>query len=124
MSSKITRSLACDLKQDELLTKGDELSTICQEINELEYKKSAQAKRLKEEIDVLEEKRYKLAGIVKSRQEYRDVECQEKFDYVRREVVTIRLDTGEIVASRAMDLHEYQIEMDLHENPAESLANG
>lgn len=115
--SKITISLPCDLQQEEYETKSHDLAGLCQEINAKKAAASFAAKQAKEEIEKMEERRQRLAEIVRSKQEYRSVECVERFDYVDRLARTVRLDTGETVKTRAMELHEYQEQMDLHATP-------
>jgi len=112
--SKIVERLACALTPEEFDTKSHDLAGLCQEVAAKKSDAQWKAKRAKEEIEELESRRQDIAQIVRNREEYRDVECVQRFDYVDHLVRTIRLDTGETVKTRAMELHEYQEEMDLH----------
>lgn len=116
--NRLTKELAVALTPEEFETKSRDLAKICQEIGLKQYLQKAAAKAAKEEIERLEDERAKLASVVKDKAEYRDVDCVERFDHTRRMAITVRLDTGEEIAHRAMEIHEYQEEMDLHANPA------
>ena len=110
---KSTLSLPCALTQEEFDTKSHDLATVCQEITQKKVVAQGAARQAKEEIEVLEEYRHRLARVVKDRAEDRSVECVDRYDHSERMVRTVRLDSGETVKTRAMELHEYQEEMDL-----------
>ena len=61
-----------------------------------------------------------LATIVRDKAEERSIECVDRLVYSERQVVSVRLDTGETIATRAMTPSEYQQEMDLHAPVAEN----
>lgn len=108
------RALPVDLTPEEFDTKSNDLADICQEINRAKDAAKEEARMNKEAIDKLEATRSKLAHIVKDRAEERQVECVDQHQYARHAVESVRMDTGEVIGTRAMTVSEYQEEMNLH----------
>ncbi len=117
-TSRYTQSLPCPLTTEEFETKSKGLADLCKEINRAKDKAKEEAKMNKEAIDKMETTRFLLATIVHDKAEEREVEVEDKYNYREHMVESIRLDTGEIVGTRAMELSEYQSEMDLSANVA------
>ena len=113
-SSRFTQSLPCPLTPEEFETKSKGLADLCKEINHAKDKAKEEAKQNKEAIDKMETTRTLLSTIVRDKEESREIECEEKYNYRLHQVESIRLDTGEVFGTRAMELSEYQAEMDLH----------
>jgi hypothetical protein len=113
---KVVKNLDVRLTAEEYDTKSHDLAGLCQEIGLKVYLMKAATKTAKEAIEKLEDQRAKLATQVKDRVEYRDVECVDRYDFIHKQIVTVRLDTGEDIGRRAMELIEYQEEMDRHGN--------
>src|SRR5688500_2619351 len=91
----IVRNLPCALTRDELLDRADELSSVVQQIAVEEDRASNIKSQLKATMAELEARSSKLAAIVRSREEYRDIECRETIDATRGIVTVWRDDTGE-----------------------------
>jgi hypothetical protein len=114
--STYTQPLLCPLSAEEFETKSKGLADLCKEINRAKDLAREEAKANKESIDKMEAQRTLLSTMVRDKAEARDVECEDRYSYTTREVHSIRLDTGEIIGTRAMELSEYQSEMDLSAN--------
>lgn len=110
---KSSESLACKLTQDELLSYGREISEKSIKRAELEAKKAAEAKLIKESIDGLNSDVRNLAHIVRAGEEFRNVETEVHYDYTAKLVSVYRLDTGELVRDRVMTPDELQLEMEI-----------
>jgi len=115
---KSTQSPPCALTAEEYESKSHDLAGLCQEISSKKAEASFAAKQAKEKIEELDAWRSSLAQVVRTKQEYRSVECVDRYDHAEKLVRTLRTDTHETVSTRAMELHEFQEEMDLHANPA------
>jgi hypothetical protein len=120
-SNTFYRDLPVALSDEEFQTKSQGLADLCKEINRAKDRAKEEAKANKEAIDAMEIQRSKLATIVKDKAEDRPVECCDHFLYSSRMVETVRTDTGERIAVRAMRPDEYQEEMDLRANPADNV---
>lgn len=102
------KELPCKLTEEERLTKGDECAAKLVEVRDLELEKAAQAKEMKAKISRASLRVAELKDEIRTRTEYRDVECSESRDDHTQCIVTRRLDTGAIVDSRPMNDHERQ----------------
>jgi hypothetical protein len=115
-----TTLLPVTLTQEEFDTKAHSLSILCKTINVEKDRAKEQAKANKDRIDLMETERMNLATVVRDRAEERQVECEDRYNFRERMVESVRLDTGEITGTRAMNISEYQEEMDLHATPTEN----
>ena len=101
-----TQSLPVRLTTDELLLRSDELAKTIREAADVEAAmKSAQAAS-KSKLGKLEADVARLARIVREKVEDRAVEVTEIRNWDSLTMDTLRLDTGEIVGSRAMSYSE------------------
>ena len=105
---KKTMNLKTELSREELAAAAEELAEATQTVERLEDEKKAQAAQLKSDIDYAAARRNKFAGIVSSKCEWRNVDCDQLFDYEEKTVTITRLDTGEEVQKRAMFEDELQ----------------
>jgi len=122
-----TRELFCQLTSDELLDFGKKMAERDREIAVLESKIDAlklNAKALRGEADRLGLDRSRLAIAIDSGQEPRDVECmwREPDDGFVMELV--RLDTEDVVDTRAMKESEKQRALDFVNSDDEPTAPG
>jgi hypothetical protein len=111
------KSLPVILTAEEFETKSTQLADICKEIQTEKDREKTRAKSVKEAIEKKEYERANLADVVKDKCEDRSVECSDRYNFHQRMVESVRMDTGEVFATRAMELKEYQEEMDLRQNP-------
>jgi hypothetical protein len=104
---RYSETLPVDLTPEQFKEKSEALANVCEEIATVEDEKAASAKQFNGKIGELETKRADLARMVRSGQEYRQVECQEEIIRDDKAVVTVRLDTGEQIRKR--DAHPNEL---------------
>lgn len=101
-----SRSLPCPLTDAEVAYRADKLANLVREMHAMEAEKRAEAQRFKTAIEEHDAAIEALATQVRTRTEYRTVECQEQ---LRGSLVdTVRCDTGEIVERRPASKGELQ----------------
>lgn len=100
--------LKCEFTEKEILEFGGELARKHSEINELEDQKKRIVSDLKAKSEAADAEASILARKIQNKNEYRDVECQEVYNYVEKTVTIVRVDTGEIVKTRPMNENEKQ----------------
>ena len=108
--------LDCRLTDDELLSRGEYLSTLVQEKESLELQKKEVATDYKTRIDDKTSRANEIAKIIKQGFEERAVEVTEQSDYTARTIAIIRIDTGEVVNTRSMAIEDSQEEMSFDED--------
>jgi phenylalanyl-tRNA synthetase alpha subunit len=108
VKKKETRNLKTMLSAEELAERADGLAQATQEVERLEEEKKAAASQYKSQIEEATGRRNKLAGIVSSKSEWRQVDVELTFDYENKTVSVVRLDDGEVVQERAMFHEELQ----------------
>ncbi len=101
-----TMSLPVHLNEQELIIKGNELSVLLQDLDDVETRKKDANTAFKGEIDKLSDQVQRLAKIVREKKEYREVEVTDCRNEDRLTMDTIRLDTGEVVSYRELRGHE------------------
>jgi len=62
----------------------------------------------------------KYGRLIRDKFEFKDVECEQTFDYEKDNVTTVRLDTEEVVESRGLRANERQQELDFTEAEEET----
>jgi hypothetical protein len=102
-----TRELACELTQAELLQRGDSMAVSELRIEQLKLKRGEVSDKIKAERAL----RRKLAGIIDTGREERDVRCVWIGDFVHNVFSLVRQDTGEVIDTRAMTAADRQEEM-------------
>ena len=117
-----TMELPVKLTDEEVRLKGEKIARRLKDRENLEEERKAAAKAAKEEIGELDAEIIELRDEVRERREMRDVQVSDEKDWGRKIVRTLRLDTGEVVASRPMTPAELQQHLKLveDEQPEES----
>lgn len=72
----------------------------------VESEKASTVHHFKLQLETLEEKISETLLVIRAGRERAMVECREIFDLERATATTVRLDTGELVSERAMDVEE------------------
>lgn len=103
-----TMSLPVRLTDLELLAKAKELAAKLAESDDVESRKKLAVAECKAKADRLGDEISDLAQTLRTGKEAREVEVQETRDNLARTIETVRIDTGEVVSSRAMTIHELQ----------------
>ncbi len=95
-----TRILPCRLTETELLERASRMSELVRELETAEEAKKEAASAAKAQIDSLDGQ---LGSVAR--------EVREKQAYARNCRELIRLDTGEVIETRALEPHERQVEL-------------
>lgn len=107
-TKRVVRNLPVKLTDTELLEFGKRLAQSSTDIHNEEERQTQVKAELKAKLGAFETERSRLAGIVASGRENRDVSCDMVFDYSRLIVEVIRTDTKEVVETRRMTEAEQQ----------------
>lgn len=110
---KLSRNLKCTLTPDEVRTYGMELARANAARDEAEERKKEVDAQLKAEIESHQTRGLNLARKINNGYEYRDVECEMDGNYKTNTVMIRRLDTNEIIETRAMTDEERQTHLSL-----------
>jgi hypothetical protein len=118
---RIEKLLPCELRPDELHAYATEAARLDEEIFQERESQAARSKASKALLDTLSQERSTSLRKIRTRRDDRRVACHVIHDFAENSVKTIRLDTGEEVASRAMTYEERQAQ--LFELPQSHAAN-
>lgn len=105
---KVFRELRVKLTDAEWSVAAIQMAAEQQKIQEIEAEKAEINTTFKARLQGHAQKLSELGLKVRSREEARSVECQERYDLQRLTAELYRLDTGELVESRPMSAHERQ----------------
>lgn len=108
---RVSDSLPCALTDDERLEFADSLADATQAVETAENARSAALKQHNYEIGIAKARRDRLANIVASKTEYREVTVEEVWDWKSDRYTRTRTDTGEILLERRLTDDERQMEM-------------
>jgi hypothetical protein len=111
MPDKLTRNLPVRLSDDELRARSDDLAKAEIDRVQLETKKSAESSNYNKQIKESKIKIAELSQAISSRQEYRDVEIEDRRNEETYMIETWRLDNNEKISERAMNSQERQIQL-------------
>jgi len=106
--SAFQRDLICKLEDDEVRARGQALADTLVEIDRAEENFKVLRAEHKETLEALHLAKNDLKRSIRDKQETRSVTCEDQHDDVAFKVYTVRRDTGEIVAERAMTMQERQ----------------
>lgn len=117
----VVLELRCDLTLEEQRLKGVQLAEQEHQVAEIENKMKLANEIANKQIKDLTTALSKNTQEIRQGWELRQVKCQMAYDYQRATVVTLRIDTGEVVDERAMNQDERQttfyVEDDIQEEP-------
>jgi hypothetical protein len=103
-----TRSLPCELTNEEKRLRGEALAQKRQEWEEVERARKAATQKAKAEQERIDAEADLLAEAIRTGREYRDIEVVERKNIDIRMMETIRMDTGEVIDSRPLRSDEMQ----------------
>lgn len=106
-----TRLLPVQLTEEEIKVKGEELAKDIKEHRDLELEKKAAAADFSKRMKTSSDNLLKLAQIVESGKEDREVPIKKEFDTRKNLCRITRLDSGDLVEARPMTEDEYQTEL-------------
>ncbi len=110
---KDAEDLSCKLTEEEWADRARELSAAHQETEAQEERKKSITAELNADLKIAKAKQSKLANIVATWSERREVTVETKYDYRLGIVTKTRTDTDEMISSREMTDNERQLELDL-----------
>lgn len=107
-----TELLPCELTNNELLERGNEMAHVEQDIAAEEKKQKSLKTELKARMDTLISQRSDLANRIANRQELRDIRVRIEIDYNAGKWMKTRLDTGQVIKSREITEDERQLNLE------------
>lgn len=110
---KLKEELSCELNDVEWQNRARELADAHRETEVQKQRKKDIGKELTADVSVAEGKETKLANIVSTRREMREVVVEVKYDYELGKVTKIRTDTDELISEREMTDDERHEQMEL-----------
>ena len=108
---KLEKSLKVNLSDKELLAYGIELADAQDKTDRLNDELTEVKSRFKSEIDETESKINNITSKIRSKYEYRNVECEKTLDFKKGIVIIRRMDTVEDIEVRDMLDCERQAEI-------------
>lgn len=112
---KISEELSCELNDLEWTNASRDLADAHKEVGFQEQRKKDINKELTHDVDLAKAKRNKLADMVSTKRELREVTVEVKYDYELGTVTKIRTDTDEVISTREMTDSERQAELDFRD---------
>jgi len=105
---KTKEHLKCILTEEEIKESGAQLAKSYSDITDLEEEKKSVVSDFKAQIDKATAEASLLARKIQNGYEFRNVGCEEIWDYDEKLVYVVRVDTGETIRSRVMTSEELQ----------------
>jgi len=101
-TKKVKHECPVKLTDPEMVERAGTLGKLFEELGETEEAAKKSAKDHRAKIKDLKERLDKLSDIVRSKREFREIECYEEQDFDKGVVVIFRCDTNERVHARAL----------------------
>lgn len=109
---KVAEELSCELNEVEWQNRARELAQAHKETKQQKERKKSVMAELGADVKIAEAKETKLANIVATKSEQRDVTVEIKYDYEKGRVSKTRTDTGEEIDNREMTDDERQSQLE------------
>lgn len=119
----IMKSLPVKLTKEEVRTKGERIAELVIDVVDIEDEKKTVTKEYAARLKALGKEIRGLSREVRSGEEEREVECEERIDHGRNVIEIVRMDTGEVVAHRPMEDYDRQRELQEIEGTLDGVAN-
>ena len=113
--AKIKEELSCQLNDVEWQNRARELADAQEHYEREEQRKKDVMKQLNADLAVAKGKVSKLANVVATKREQREVVVEVKYDYELGTVTKTRTDTNEVISEREITDQERQSELELHD---------
>jgi hypothetical protein len=107
----VMMEVQCFLTEEEKIDRGRDLASHVRMVELLTSEKKEKVAAYKTKIDAHHLDAVHLSAALQNGYEYRSVECRRVMNYQLRIVDFVRVDTGELVLSRPMDIGEAQESM-------------
>lgn len=110
---KVAEELSCELNDVEWQNRARELAQAHKETEQQKERKKSVMAELGADVKIAEAKETKLANIVATRSEQREVTVEIVYDYEKGRVTKSRTDTGNQIDDREMTDDERQSQLEL-----------
>ena len=110
---KISEELSCELNQVEWQSRSQEMADAQEHFERERQRKKDMTKQLNADVAQAEAQVSKLANVVQTHREFREVTVEIKYDYDLGKVIKTRTDTGEVISEREITDQERQADLDL-----------
>lgn len=108
---RATDSLPCKITDEERLEFADALADANHAVDAAMAAKASAMKQFNSEISLAVSRRDRIANIVSSRTEYREVTVEERWSHSTDKFTRTRTDTGEVIFERRLTDEEKQLEL-------------
>lgn len=122
MTKSIQRNLPVLLTTDEKVDYGLNLAELHQDYGSVEIKKKDAADRFKNELDELNARISYFSRVIRSGEEWRNVDCQWRYIFDTNTKELMRMDTGEIVETAAITAEERQLLLQIDQEQEAEIA--
>lgn len=109
---KVAEELSCKLNDVEWENRARELADAHRETEAMKERKKSVMAELNADLKIAEGKETKLANVVATRTERRDVTVEVRYDYELGKVTKTRTDTKEVISERDMTDDERQSKLE------------
>ena len=106
-----TATLPCRLSNDEVRERGEKVAELHRQRDALEIKRKETVDLIKAQVNEIDGQIVALCTEIIGKAEWRSVEVKREKDFKRNVEELIRVDTGEVVQTRALTPEERQVEM-------------
>lgn len=106
---KFQRWLPVELSDAKILERSREMGQLLEQKRKIEREKAQIVKDFSDQIKDISGEIAKLTTIVNTGQEEQQVTCVREYDHNNKEVREVRIDTGEILTTRPLQVDESQI---------------
>ena len=110
--------LKCQLTQEELLERGDQMAHALDELNRLADEKKALGEELKAKEAKTQAEITVLQQLVRNKYDRRLVDCNLVINYTTQKALLVRLDTEETIEERDLTEEEKQMDMGFDDDQA------
>lgn len=104
----VSEELTCDLSHEEWRDRANQLSEAHRKTNQMKEDKKAVMASMNSDLKSAEAEETRLANVVATHKERRDVTVKVKYDYDLGLVTRVRTDTEEVIGERKMNDDERQ----------------
>jgi hypothetical protein len=98
-----------DLNEEEKREKSQELAETIRNLGLKQLEKKTIVKQFAADIEGLQETIEQLSGHIRDGYEMKPINCYRKKDYVRKRVMFVSVDTGDVVKTEAFTEADYQM---------------
>jgi hypothetical protein len=114
-TKRCTRDLACKLTDTELINYGHDLSGMLLKAVKIEIEAKDKAKAYKDQITAIEVESGVKVRALDTGEETRSVDCRWEYDFTHNTKTLRRLDTWEVIETKAIEEHERQMSFEVVE---------